>query len=264
MLFTSYLVRIADEKFVLASLEQYILVNISDDFQYEAADLPTLRWVVNLYSLYRSLAEKSYQIPYSQEAERILFHLVAQIEWDFPSFEIHPESLRWLFQQEKLSTTMSHQILKFCTNNSSNGYDTIAQGKCSRTVNDEVIAELVAAGDNYGAALFVSLLIQLVEGESEAHDILAVMNLMRTTINILPAASDQLCFHGIGNAIQYLLYSSIHSSTQFLTTVVFLLFDILRSAQPQILSDDQSWLSVTKKVIIFNSSILWYYHQSEH
>ncbi|KAL5849112.1 hypothetical protein ACOSQ3_007178 [Xanthoceras sorbifolium] len=240
--------RLADEKLVLASLEQYILVNNSN-FQYEAADSLTMMWLVNLYSLYRSFAEMSYQIPYSQEAERILFHLVTENEWDLLSAEIHPLSLRWLFQQEKISKAMSQQILKLCRSYSSNE-PVVVQGKSSQTINDKVIAELVAAGDNYGAAILVSLLIQLVEQEAQAHDIISVLNFMATTIKIFPAASDQLCFHGIGNAIQPLFYSSSHSSsTQSFMAASFLLFNILRSVHSEILSDDETWLAVTMKLI---------------
>ncbi|KAK2641672.1 hypothetical protein Ddye_023435 [Dipteronia dyeriana] len=246
--------RLADEKLVLASLEQYILVN-SSNFQCGAADSLTMTWLVNLYSLYRSLAEMSYQIPYSQEAERILFHLVTQNDWDLPSAEIHPLSLRWLFQQEKISNAMSHQILRYCRSNSSNGTD--VQWKSSQTINDEVIAELVAAGDNYGAALLVHIWIQLVEQEAQAHDIISVVNFMVTTINMLPAVSDQLCLHGIGNAIQALLYSSSYSSsTQTFTAVSFLLFNILRSVHPEILSDDETWLAVTMKLIDYLISMV--------
>ncbi|KAK1593013.1 hypothetical protein Q3G72_034425 [Acer saccharum] len=247
--------RLADEKLVLASLEQYILVN-SSNFQCGAADSLMMMWLVNLYSLHRSLAEMSYQIPYSQEAERILFHLVTQNDWDLPSAEIHPLSLRWLFQQEKISNAMSHQILKFCRSNSSNGTD-VVQWKSSQTINDKVIAELVAAGDNYGAALLVRLWIQLVEQEAPAHDIISVVNFMETTINMLPAASDQLCLHGIGNAIQALFYSSSYSSsTQTFTAVSFLLFNILRSVHPEVLSDDETWLAVTMKLIDYLISMV--------
>ncbi|KAA8548339.1 hypothetical protein F0562_000023 [Nyssa sinensis] len=88
ILYTSSLYndRLADDKLVLASLEQYILVNRSEFF-YEAADSVTIEILVNLYGLYRGLAKMSYQISYSPEAERILFHLVTEKEWDLAVYK---------------------------------------------------------------------------------------------------------------------------------------------------------------------------------
>ncbi|KAK9177843.1 hypothetical protein WN943_027032 [Citrus x changshan-huyou] len=241
--------RLADEKLVLASLEQYILVN-SSNFQFGAADSLTMMWLVNLYGLYRSLAKMSYQIPYSLEAERMLFHLLTEKEWDLPSAKIHPLSLKWLFQQEKLSKPLSYQILKFCRSNSSNVSNVVVHGKSNNSMNEEVIAELVAAGDNYGASVVVCLLMQLIEQEGQVPDIVSVLNLVATAINILPRASDQFCLHGIINAICALYNNSSYSSLpQILTAISLLIFNILRSVHPEVLSlsDEAAWLTVTMK-----------------
>ncbi|KAF8402165.1 hypothetical protein HHK36_013117 [Tetracentron sinense] len=72
----SFSPRLADEKQVLASLEQYILVNNSN-FLSGISDSVTLMQFLHLYSLFRGIAKMSYQIPYSLEAEKLLFHLKA-------------------------------------------------------------------------------------------------------------------------------------------------------------------------------------------
>ncbi|CAB4263126.1 unnamed protein product [Prunus armeniaca] len=119
----------------------------------------------------------------------------------------------WLFQQEKLSTPLSYQLLKFCGKNIGNGI--IVHGKNSHMVNISSIAELIAGGDNHGATLLVSLLTQLLEKEGHEHDIISVVHLVGTIIDIFPIASDQLCLH-------------VHHGT---------------------LSDDECWLAVTMKLI---------------
>lgn len=202
-------------------------------------------WLLNLYGFFRNFVDKSYQISYSLEAERILFYLVTENEWDLPSAVIHSSSLRWLFQQEKMSKPLSYQILKFCR---IYGIDVVVHG--SQTIDEKVIAELVAAGDNYAAAILVSLLIELVEQEGHEHDIVAIVNFMEKAIDIFPATSDQLCLHGIGNAIRALYYKSNHYSPQTFMAISLVTFNILCSVHPEILSDNEAWVAVTVKVTV--------------
>ncbi|BBG93462.1 putative recombination initiation defect 1, partial [Prunus dulcis] len=249
ILYTSSLYdeRLADDKLVLASLEQYILVN-SSDLQGGSTDPSTVMRLVYLYGLYRGLAKVSYQIPYSPEAERILFKILSENEWDLPSARIHPISLKWLFQQEKLSTPLSYQLLKFCGNNIGNGI--IVHGKNSHMVNINSIAELIAGGDNHGATLLVSLLTQLLEKEGHEHGIISVVHLVGTIIDIFPVASDQLWLHGIGSALRNLFCESTYTqSPQISTPVLVLIFKILCSVHHGTLSDDECWLAVTMKLI---------------
>ncbi|KAM3756392.1 hypothetical protein ACB098_02G108200 [Castanea mollissima] len=247
--------RLADEKSVLASLEQYLLVN-SNDLQSGATDSLALMRVVNLYGLFRDLASMSSQIPYSLKAERILFQLLTENEWDLPCTIVHSVSLKWLFQQEKISKQLSYQVLQFCRSNISVGTDIIVHGRNDRVLNTQAFAELVATGDNYGATILVGLLIQLAKDEGQEHDIISVANLMQIIINIFPAASDQLCLHGIGKAIYTLYYdSSYASSPAILKATSVLSFNILSLVQPEILSDDEYWLAVTMKFMdYFNLS----------
>lgn len=212
---------------------------------------------MNLYTLYRGLAKMGYQIPYSPEAERILFELVAQNEWDLSSAMMHFISLKWMFQQEKLIKPLSYQILIFCRNHRSTGSQNIILGNNSQNINVQGLAKLVAAGDNLGAVLLVSLFQQLIEEEGNDCDIISVVNLMVDIINIFPAASDQLCMHDIGNGIQDLFsHFSRSLSQEMFVAIEILIFNILVSAQPETLSDGGTWLAVTTKVT--NSSVLYF------
>jgi hypothetical protein len=241
--------RLADEKLVLASLEDYLLVNCSD-LQSGAVDSLAVMRLVNLYGLFRGLAEMRYQIPYSLKAEGILFQLMTENEWDLPSTGIHSVSLKWLFQQEKISKQLSYQILKFCRSDSSNGTDIVVHGRNDQVPYAQAIAELVAAGDNYGATIFVCLLIELAKNDGQEHDIISVVNLVETIINIFPDASEQLCLNGLGKAIYTLYYDSSHTySPQILMATSILIFNILSLVRPEILIDDENWLAVIMKVI---------------
>ncbi|XWS09251.1 hypothetical protein CRYUN_Cryun40dG0070000 [Craigia yunnanensis] len=219
---------LADERLVLASLEQYILVN-SGDFLSGGIDSLTMMQVLNLYGLSRGLAKVNNQVSHSLEAERILFHILIESEWDLSSAMIHPVAVIWLFGRE------NQQAITFPT---------------SKILYVRVIAELVATGNNYAAELLICLLVRLAEEGAQNHDIIAVVNLISTIINIFPAASDQLCLHGIGNAILMVVYynSSHSSSPELLVTILLLLFNILNTAHPETLSDGESWLALSKKL----------------
>lgn len=238
--------RLADEKLVLASLEQYILLN-SGDFQYPTADILTVTRLVNLYSLLRGLGKMSYQFHYSREAEEIIFHLINNDEWDLLSARIHTISLKWLFQQESIIKSLCQQILKFCRICNLEGADIIL-GNNHQTINAWTLAELVSTEDNYGARIFVCLLAQLFEDDGQEHDIISVLNLMTTMVHVCPAASNQLSLHGIATAIRNWCYlSNAFSATTFMSILV-LVFNILSSVHPETLSADQSWVAITMKV----------------
>ncbi|XP_038715800.1 protein PUTATIVE RECOMBINATION INITIATION DEFECT 1-like isoform X2 [Tripterygium wilfordii] len=241
--------RLADEKLVLSSLEQFILANGSD-FLHEIDSLMMMQ-LVNLYGRYRGVGMMNYQIPFSPEAERIMFHLLTEKEWDLSSCIIHLVSLKWLFQQEKISKQLSSQLLTFCRLNSGNRADIIVHKKHSQTFNVNNIAELVIAGDNYVAPLLVCLLLQLAKEEGQGNDIIAVVNLMATIINIFPPASEYFCLHGIGNGVQAVLYNSIHSSSEIFKPISLLVLSILSLVHSETLSRDEAWVTVTIKLMDF-------------
>ncbi|KAG8654974.1 hypothetical protein MANES_05G198800v8 [Manihot esculenta] len=237
--------RLADEKSILASLEQYILVNRDD-----ATNTLTMIQLANLYGLCRSVTKMNCQIPYSPEAERILFHLLTENEWDLPSSRIHLVSLKWLFQQEKLFYALSYQILKFCRSNSSNGTQIAIHGKSSHVISAQVIAELAKSEDNYVARLLVCLLMQVAEEENQEGDLTLTVNLSAKIISISPAASNQLCLNGISNAIRNIYYNPNNfSSPKIFMATSLLVFNVLHSVHAEALSEDEAWLAVTMKLL---------------
>ncbi|KAL5997209.1 hypothetical protein ACLOJK_008139 [Asimina triloba] len=234
--------RLADDMQVLASLEQYILVNNSN-----VEDCTELTQLAHLYGLIRG-SESSETIPYSFEAEKLLLHLLVDKEWDMLSVKIHPTALKWLFRQDKILIPLSTQILNFCRFNSKEKTQVINLGEnTSQTIDIKLIAQLMASGDNFGPQVLVSLLKQLQE-DGQEDNIITVLNLMSEILNIFPAASNQFCMHGFSNVIQHLYYST-SPSTSICTTCLLLVFNILRSASPEMLSDQEAWLLITTKLL---------------
>ncbi|CAI9776135.1 unnamed protein product [Fraxinus pennsylvanica] len=246
--------RIADDRLVLASLEQYILLNSSEFFSGSTASV-TLELLVNLYGLYRGFAKMSYQIPYSPEAERILFQLLAENDWDSLSTRIHLTSLKWLFQQEKLCKSLSKQMLKLCINNSIGNY-IVPYGKTSQSVDLQVIAELISFGDNFGAMILVCLLGELVEDANQEHDIISVVNAITKIIEIAPVASDQLCMYGIGGVLQNINYGSNFRFPEVFSSTTPLVFSILRSVHSESISNDEAWVGITIKSMDYMISMV--------
>lgn len=237
--------RLADDKLVLTSLEQYILVNGTSVI----CDSPAMLHLVNLYSLCRSLQNERYQISYSLEAERILFHLLNEYEWDLSSGDIHLESLKWLFQQENISKSLAYQIQKISQNNLIGKEVHNVYGDGRQRSLTYWFAKLISEGDNYAATLLVNLLTQLAEKEEQESDVISILNLMTTVVSISPTASNHLSMNGIGNAIHRLVCGFTNSSfgTSF-TTLLLLIFNILASVQPGVLTNDESWDAVFIKV----------------
>lgn len=201
--------------------------------------------VVNLYGLYRGLAKKSYQISYSPEAEKILFHVLTEEEWDLTSASIHMTSLKWLFQQEKMCKPLYSQILKICRCTGSNTNHVIVRGNCNQNIDLHTMAELVASDDTLGATLVIYVLRELLE-EQQEDDIISVLRSVALIVDIFPDASDQLCLRGIGSLIQSLCYSD-HSSPQMFTATCQLTFRVLHLVHSESLSDDEAWISITMK-----------------
>ncbi|GAB2235433.1 hypothetical protein Droror1_Dr00025858 [Drosera rotundifolia] len=235
---------IANKKLVLASLEQYILVNRAE-LLYGSPDSMTNIEFVNLYGLYRSLAN---HMSYSPEAEKLFFHTLFEKDFDLFSAELHPTSLKWLFQQERICDLLSCQILNFCRNNCSIWTLNIDHRINFQYVKD--ISELVAMGDNYAPKILVTLLKQLSEEDFLADDFVFVFNLLSAMVSILPAASDQLCMNGLGNELRNLCYRlTCYSSAENYVIIPRIIFVILSCVQPETLTDDEAWLAITMKLL---------------
>ncbi|KAK6161658.1 hypothetical protein DH2020_005039 [Rehmannia glutinosa] len=244
--------RIADEKLVLSSLEQFILLN-SSDFLCGASASVTMEILVNLYGFYRGFAKMSYQIPYSPEAERILFQLLAEKDWDILSTKIHLTSLRWLFQQEKLCKSLSAQILKFCRCNSSIGNNVVIDHETSQKINLHLFAELITSGDNFGAMIFVCLLGDLVENGCEDYDIISVLKACAKIIEIAPVASDQFCMHGIDGVLQNIYNYSRYSFPELFMVTSQFVFSLLQSVHSESMSTNEAWVVITVKLMDYLS-----------
>ncbi|XP_010532711.1 PREDICTED: protein PRD1 [Tarenaya hassleriana] len=241
--------RLADDKLVLAALEQYILVNRTS-YICELSDSLAMLHLVNLYGICRSRQRESYQISYSLEAERIIFHLLNESNWDLCSCDIHLISFKWLFQQENITKGLTHQIRNISQKLVGNELHNV-HGQRS-FVRD--FAELVSEGDNYGATLLVHLLAQHAGKEDQENGLIPILNLMIAVICIAPTSSDQLSLQGVGSAIQRLFCGSTNSSSgKTFTTLLLLMFNILASVQPEVLRNDESWFALTIKLLNYFS-----------
>ncbi|XP_071736379.1 protein PUTATIVE RECOMBINATION INITIATION DEFECT 1-like [Rutidosis leptorrhynchoides] len=245
ILYTSSLYddRLADDRMVLASLEQYILLNNSEILSGFVKPL-IIKVLVNLYGLYRGLAKISYQIPYSPDAENTLFHLMQQKQCEFLSVRIHKTSLKWLFQQERICKYLSNQILKWCRRCIISNQ--IVACNDIETVKLKELAELVAFGDNYAAKILVCLLSELIEERGQEHDIALVLYMIAAIMVLFPAASGQLCLNGLALAIRD-LYHDHYLSTDIFNLTCQLVFFILHSVES--VSDDEVWIRVATELI---------------
>lgn len=232
---------------ILSSLEQFILLN-SGDFFCGASASVTVELLVNLYGFYRGFAKMRYQKPYSPEAERILFQLLEEKDWDSLSTKIHLTSLMWLFQQEKLCKFLCNQILKFCRRNSSIGKNMVFDKETKETVDLHVFAELIMSGESFVAKIFVCLLGDLVENSCQGYDIIAVLEACTEIIEIAPAASGQFCMHGIDGVLQSICNFSSCSSPKIFICAYQLVYIILKSVQSESLSSSDAWVGITMKV----------------
>ncbi|KMT14805.1 hypothetical protein BVRB_3g065300 isoform B [Beta vulgaris subsp. vulgaris] len=235
---------VADKKLILTSLEQFMLAN-SSHLLFGSADSNVIIYLLNLYALCRSFTKINYQICYSPDAEKIFFQLLEERDWDLSSCNIHPSSLRWLFQQEKITKSLSSQILKLCRNSGSNG--TLVD---SSVLNFQDIALLASVGDNLLPKVLVLLLKQCVGEDMLLEDVMSLLHFISLVINAFPHASDQLCMHGVDNAIQNLCSNMLCSSSLENDMIVSrFIFIILCSVQSQTLYCDEAWLAVIMKLL---------------
>ncbi|EHA8588514.1 protein PRD1 [Cocos nucifera] len=238
---TLYGDRFIDGNQVLASLEQYILVN-SNNFSCGIAGSMMLTELVHLYGLVRG-APIGYRTAYSPEAEKAMFQLIAENEWDLLSMGIHPAALKWLFQQKGIMKPLSYQILNFCKFYSTTKTQICVRTNNVQTLDLQMIAELVVSEDNYVGLLLVSLLGKAVE-EGREDDIMILVNVMTGILNIFPDTSNQFCLLGITDALQYLCYP--RQSPQIFIHCLLLIFNILYSADYGTLTHGQDWLALTE------------------
>jgi len=199
-----------------------------------------------LYGLVRG-APVGHRMSSSPEAEKTLFHLLAEQEWDFLKMGAHPISLKWLFQQEEIMEPLLNQILNFCRLYSTNKIQINFHASEIQIMDIHMIAELVVSGDNCMTLLLVSLLKQ-VYGDSREDDVISVVNVIAGILDIRPEASNEFCLQGICDALQN-VYSTTNSSSQIFKIFSLLVFKILSSANHRTISEDGEWFAVTMKVL---------------
>lgn len=238
--------RLADDKLVLASIEQFILLNGGEIFYGPSPVRMDL--FINLYGLYRGIAKIGYQIQYSADAEKILFHLLDEKDWDLICTRIHFLSLKWLFQQERIFKSLSEQMVKLCQSNKSEGNQIVVSGKCSSKIEVRTIAELIVSGDNFAAMIFALLLGELVEDDGREDDIISVVNTIKEIIEIHPSASDQMSMHGLAGTLEKLCDHSAYSYPDIFMATCQLVFTFLQSVQSKLLFDDEVWVAMVIKV----------------
>ncbi|KAK1256804.1 Protein PRD1 [Acorus gramineus] len=239
--------RLADINQVLASLEQHILIN-SRNISCGISGGNMFTQLVNLYGYSRGDLLSS-QMHHSSEAERLLFHLISEQEWDLLSMRIHPKALMWLFQQDRITGPLSNQILNFCRHYNTRNSQIDTFDSNTRILDIQTVSELIARGDNCGASLLVSLLKQLLQ-ENQEEDISVVLDVMVAILNINPQTSNHFCIHGISDAT-YGIYHSGNQSHRFFKSSLLLVFNLLNSVHPETLSSDETWLPVTLKLLEF-------------
>ncbi|PKU76745.1 Protein PRD1 [Dendrobium catenatum] len=192
-------------------------------------------------------SQRDEKMSYSPEAEKTLLNLLARDDLELFSFGIHPMALKWLFQQERIMTYLSNQILKFCRLSRANESQLIVYSYGSQTMNMQLISELVVSGDNYVAQLLVSLLREL-QGEGGEDDMICVLNTMTEILKKFSDASIQLCMHSFSGAIRSIYYSP-NCSPQLFSSCSLLVFHVLYTTSHNVLSQEGEWLAVTVKLL---------------
>ncbi|XP_040378869.1 protein PUTATIVE RECOMBINATION INITIATION DEFECT 1 [Oryza brachyantha] len=236
--------RLAADNQILASVEQYILLN-GGKFPHEIPGSLMLTLLVHLYAFVRGISFR-FSIPHSPEAEKTLFHAMTLKEWDLLSSRVHPIGLKWLFQNEELMEPLSFQLLNFCK--------TVTLSSSGQLVDIQMIAELVYSGETCISSLLVSLLSQMIKEDAE-DEVLSVANVITEILVIFPCTSDQFVSCGIVDALGS-VYVSLYSS-RIRAVCSLLVFNILHSASAMTFTyDDNVWIGLTMKLLdSFNCSL---------
>ncbi|KAM0916074.1 hypothetical protein ACQ4PT_010423 [Festuca glaucescens] len=234
--------RLVADSQLLSSVEQYILLN-GGKFHYEITDSVMLTLLVHLYAFIRGIAF-SCSTPYSPEAEKTLFRVMAYKEWDLLSIRVHPIALKWLFQKGELMKPLSLQMLNFCRTFCED--KTIVLPNSSHSVDIQMVAELVFSGETSLSSLLVYLLDQIIKDGTE-DEVFSVVSVIAEILVISPCSSDQFTSCGAVDAVGS-IYCSTYSS-RIKTMCSFLIFNILYSASAMTVSREDEWLALTIKLL---------------
>lgn len=242
--------RLAEDSQVLASLEQYILLN-NINFTAGMVGSTILTQLFHLYCFVRGALTVFGIMSYSSEAEKFMFQLVTENDWDLLSMGVHPTALKWMFEQDRLITALACQIHNFCRYYKIPGIQLNRHTEKIHIFNIQSIADLVLSGQNCATSLLISLL-KHTQLESQ-EDVIFVIDVIQAILDIFPEASNELCLHGVDGAI-FSLYDLNYEEKIFSSSLA-LLFNILQSVRSETLSYGGSWLLLTVKVFKFRSHI---------
>ncbi|KAL6650538.1 hypothetical protein ACP70R_009463 [Stipagrostis hirtigluma subsp. patula] len=241
--------RLAADNQILASVEQYILLN-GGNFPYEINGCVMLTLLVHLYAVVRGTSYGC-SIPHSPEAEKTLFHVMTRKEWDFLVIRVHPVAIKWLFQKQELMGPLALQMLNFCKTFCED--ETVMLSNSSQLVDIQMVAELVLSGETSISFLLVYLLNQIVK-EGTEEEVFSVVNVIAEILMIFPCSSDQFISCGVVDAVRSIYCSSY--SSRIRTVCSCLIFNFLYSASALAFSQEDEWLALTVKLLeTFSPSI---------
>ncbi|PUZ46660.1 hypothetical protein GQ55_7G100400 [Panicum hallii var. hallii] len=250
--------RLAADNQILASVEQYILLN-GGNFPYEINFSVMFTLLVHLYAYVRGISY-SCSIPHSPEAENTLFHVMTQKDWDLLAIRVHPIAIKWLFQKQELMEPLAFQMLNFCKTFCED--ETIMLSNSSQLVDIQMVAELVLSGETVISFLLVSLLNQIVK-EGTEDEVFSVVSVIAEIVTISPCSSDQFISCSIVDSFHDIYCLPYSSRIQ--TVCSYLIFNILCSASALTFSQEDEWLPLTVKLLEFiNSGIDYTSSNQEH
>ncbi|TVU13764.1 hypothetical protein EJB05_37190, partial [Eragrostis curvula] len=236
--------RLAADNEILASLEQYILLN-GGNFPYEINSSVMLTLLVHLYAFVRGIS-CGHSVPHSPEAENALLHVVTRKEWELLVIRVHPVAIKWLFQKQELMESLAFQMLTFCKTFCKDKMVIVSTR--SQLVDTQMVADLVLSGETNITFLLVSLLNQILK-EGTEDEVISVVNVIAEILVIFPCTSDQFISCGVVNALRGIYCSSYTSRIK--TVCSYLIFNILYSASALTFSQEDEWLALTVKLLEF-------------
>ncbi|XP_022684409.1 protein PRD1 isoform X2 [Setaria italica] len=239
--------RLAADNQILASVEQYILLN-GGNFPQEINCSVFLTLLVHLYAFVRGIC-CSCSIPHSPEAENTLFHVMRHKDWDLLAIRVHPVAIKWLFQKQELMEPLTFQMLNFCKTFCED--ETVMLSNSSQLVDIQMVAELVLSGETIVSFLLVSLLNQIVK-EGTEDEVFSVIRVIAEILMISPCSSDQFISCGIVDSFRC-IYCLPYSS-RIKTVCSYLIFNTLCSASASTFSEEDEWLPLTVKLLEFINS----------
>lgn len=204
-----------------------------------------LTLLVHLYAFVRGISY-SCSIPHSPEAENTLFHLIIHKDWDLLVIRVHSVAMKWLFQKQEIMEPLAFQMLKFCKTFCED--ETVMLSNSSQLVDIQMISELVLSGETTISSLLVSLLDQMVK-EGTEDEVFSVVSVIAEILMISPRSSDQFISCGIVGSFHG-IYCLPYSSRSR-TVCSYLIFNILRSASASTFGQEDEWLPLALKVLLF-------------